>query len=275
MSFNNILIKANIDISNGNGNTTIELTYGHEKFHYNQNNSNYLMMLNLEKFIDNSLYEFIFINDSPKTTDIVLLLFDEEYTLYYRSLITDIIRIKKENKIIKLINGDVKNINFNINLIFKKHLKKENFLSYDIHHIIGPYAFIWHLNSAIKIPYIIILHGKNLEIIKNISSINNIVYKLYKINNTIIIQLKKMVPYNTLFFHHKQIQKKTHKIDKILLSEFEEFKIIKNMLDIHIPTTNKFPDICKWLNDIPCIIMSRNVSGIVEKRFVVYYKIVY
>ena len=45
-------------------------------------------------------------------------------------------------------------------------------------------------------------------IIKNISLYNDIIYKLYKINNMVIIQLKKFMINEKLFFHSKQIQKK-------------------------------------------------------------------
>ena len=282
MAFNNILIKTNIDISNGHTNSVIELIYGNDKFYYKQNSLNYVLMtLNLEKFIDKLCwYEFICIGDI--SNDIILSIFNKEYSLYKTRLITDFIPIKKNNQIM-LSAEKTKNINFDIKIMLKKHLKKDNIVSYDIYNNLNSYVninsyFIRNLDGGtynrITIPYIIILYGKNLEIIKNISSLDGTVYKLYKINNTVLIQLKKLVMYGNLFFHHKQIHKKIHKIDRFLLTEFEELRIIKNMVDIDI--SDKIHDILKiksFNDDMTGIILSTCVSGDIEKQIAVKYKI--
>ena len=58
MTFNTILININIDISNEHITTNTELTYGNDKFYYKHNSYNKKddIILNLDKFIDESYY---------------------------------------------------------------------------------------------------------------------------------------------------------------------------------------------------------------------------
>ena len=300
MSFNNILIKANIDISKSYININTELTYGNNKIYYNKKGDfiyTKIIILDLNNFIDDLYYyEIILMKDNQTPMQAIhLTLFDQSYVSHKTMLLNNICWFDK-NREISIEYGRIEYINFNIKLILKKYSKKIINSTTHFTHLIGqcissmPYSkkdillferirssitryytessIDPHQLIAIKIPYIIILYGKNLEIIKNISSTNNIVYQLYKINNSVIIQLKKFVMEETSLCFHK----KTRNIDRNLLSTSDELKNIKNILNIHIPI-NK--NIMKKLfnSDLHIIDFEDNISGAIENQLVVYYNV--